>query len=82
MLVNNAGVTGFEGSFGGSPPAHDPENVELAAWRAVHVVSLDGTFLGYRYPIFASELFTLGVPMVTLSMNAAWGDLAVHFGCV
>ncbi|WDA11786.1 hypothetical protein [Paracoccus marcusii] len=27
IVVNNAGVTGFEGSV---PPAHDPENARLA----------------------------------------------------
>lgn len=52
-LVNNAGVTGFEGASDGAPPAHDPENAELADWRAVHAVNLDGTFLGCRYAIRA-----------------------------
>ena len=47
IVVNNAGVTGFEGSV---PPAHDPENARLADWRAVHAVNLDGTFLGCRWP--------------------------------
>lgn len=50
IVVNNAGVTGFEGSV---PPAHDPENARLADWRAVHAVNLDGTFLGCRYAIRA-----------------------------
>ncbi len=53
VLVNNAGITGFEGPFEGTPPAHDPEHAELAAWRAVHAVNLDGTFLGCRYAIRA-----------------------------
>ncbi|MFN3825169.1 MAG: SDR family oxidoreductase [Pseudorhodobacter sp.] len=53
VLVNNAGITGFEGSHEGAPPAHDPENAELADWRAVHAVNLDGTFLGCRYAIRA-----------------------------
>lgn len=53
VLVNNAGVTGFEGPFDGPPPAHDPENASLADWRAVHAVNNDGTFLGCRYAIRA-----------------------------
>lgn len=53
VVVNNAGVTGLEGPFDGPPPAHDPENAQLADWHAVHAVNLDGTFLGCRYAIRA-----------------------------
>ena len=49
VLVNNAGITGFESG----ELVHDPENVSLDAWRAVHRVNLDGTFLGCRYGIRA-----------------------------
>ncbi len=49
VLVNNAGVTGFEE---GMVP-HDPENASLENWRQVHAVNLDGTFLGCRYAIGA-----------------------------
>lgn len=51
VLVNNAGVTGFEEG----PVAHDPEHASLEAWRAVHRVNLDGTFLGCRYAISAMK---------------------------
>lgn len=53
VLVNNAGVTGFERPFDDVPPSHDPENAQLADWHAVHAVNLDGTFLGCRYAIRA-----------------------------
>ncbi|MEM8796069.1 MAG: SDR family oxidoreductase [Pseudomonadota bacterium] len=53
IVVNNAGVTGFEGAAGGEAVAHDPENASLSDWRAVHTVNLDGTFLGCRYAIRA-----------------------------
>ena len=53
VLVNNAGITGFEGPFDGVPPAHDPENTSLDDWRKVHAVNNDGTFLGCRYAIRA-----------------------------
>lgn len=53
VLVNNAGVTGFEGPVEGPPPAHDPEHCALEDWRRVHAVNLDGTFLGCRYAIRA-----------------------------
>lgn len=49
VLVNNAGITGFEE---GMVP-HDPENASLENWRQVHAVNLDGTFLGCRYAIGA-----------------------------
>jgi NAD(P)-dependent dehydrogenase (short-subunit alcohol dehydrogenase family) len=51
VVVNNAGVTGFESGAA----AHDPEHASLADWRAVHRVNLDGTFLGCRYAIGAMK---------------------------
>jgi len=51
ILVNNAGMTGFEtGNL-----VHDPEQASLAAWRGVHAVNLDGTFLGCRSAIAAMK---------------------------
>ena len=49
VMVNNAGVTGFENAL----VPHDPENASLEDWRAVHRVNLDGVFLGCRYAIQA-----------------------------
>lgn len=49
VLVNNAGVTGFEAG----PAAHDPENASLEDWRAVHETNLDGVFLGCKHAIRA-----------------------------
>ena len=49
VLVNNAGVTGFETHA----RPQDPENASLSDWRDVHRVNLDGTFLGCRYAIKA-----------------------------
>lgn len=51
VVVNNAGVTGFENGM----VAHDPEHATLVDWRAVHEVNLDGTFLGCRYAIGAMK---------------------------
>ncbi|MEM7330185.1 MAG: SDR family oxidoreductase [Pseudomonadota bacterium] len=51
ILVNNAGQTGFEsGNL-----VHDPEHASLSAWRDVHAVNLDGTFLGCRSAIAAMK---------------------------
>jgi len=47
VLVNNAGITGFESG----ELVHDPENASLSAWRDVHQVNLDGTFMGCRTAI-------------------------------
>jgi 3(or 17)beta-hydroxysteroid dehydrogenase len=51
VVVNNAGVTGFEAGA----VAHDPEHASLEAWREVHRVNLDGTFLGCRYALRAMK---------------------------
>jgi NAD(P)-dependent dehydrogenase (short-subunit alcohol dehydrogenase family) len=51
VVVNNAGVTGFDSG----PVDHDPEHATLEAWRAVHRTNLDGTFLGCRYAIRAMK---------------------------
>lgn len=51
VVVNNAGITGFEDGF----VPHDPEHASLTDWRAVHRVNLDGTFLGCRYAIGAMK---------------------------
>ena len=49
VVVNNAGITGFES---GMVP-HDPEHVSLAAWRAVMATNADGVMLGCQYAIRA-----------------------------
>ncbi len=49
IVVNNAGVTGFEGGI----VPHDPEHASLDAWHAVHRTNLDGVFLGCKYAIRA-----------------------------
>jgi len=52
VLVNNAGITGFEDS----QASQDPEHATLEDWRQVHRVNLDGTFLGCRYAIKAMRV--------------------------
>ncbi|HGM5579071.1 TPA: SDR family oxidoreductase [Pseudomonas putida] len=47
VLVNNAGITGFEEGA----VQHDPEHARLEDWRAVHHTNLDGVFLGCKYAI-------------------------------
>lgn len=49
IVVNNAGITGFEDGQG----PHDPEHATLEEWHHVHSVNLDGCFLGCRYAIKA-----------------------------
>lgn len=47
IVVNNAGITGFEqGNL-----THDPEHASLQSWREVHRTNLDGVFLGCKYAI-------------------------------
>ena len=49
VLVNNAGITGFESGNA----RHDPEHAALEDWRAVHATNLDGVFLGCKHAIAA-----------------------------
>ncbi|MDB5982379.1 MAG: short-chain dehydrogenase [Pseudomonas sp.] len=49
VLVNNAGITGFENGVA----AHDPEHATLQSWHAVHATNLDGVFLGCKHAIRA-----------------------------
>lgn len=49
ILVNNAGITGFQEGFG----PQDPENASLDSWLNVHAVNLNGVFLGCKYGIQA-----------------------------
>ena len=49
LLVNNAGITGFEDN----PAPQDPEHGSLEDWRAVHRTNLDGVFLGCKHAILA-----------------------------
>lgn len=49
VLVNNAGITGFESSAG----PHDPEHVSIENWRAVHATNLEGVYLGCKHGIRA-----------------------------
>lgn len=49
IVVNNAGITGFEDGF----VPHDPEHTALTDWHSVHRTNLDGVFLGCKYAIQA-----------------------------
>lgn len=51
VVVNNAGITGFEDG----PAAHDPEHASVAEWRRVMRINAEGTFLGCRYAIRAMK---------------------------
>jgi NAD(P)-dependent dehydrogenase (short-subunit alcohol dehydrogenase family) len=49
VLVNNAGITGFEGEF----VPHDPEHISLDAWRAVMATNAEGVMLGCKHGLRA-----------------------------
>jgi NAD(P)-dependent dehydrogenase (short-subunit alcohol dehydrogenase family) len=49
VVVNNAGITGFDVS----PTGHDPESLDLDVWRAVMATNLEGVALGCRHAIRA-----------------------------
>jgi len=51
ILVNNAGITGFQEGFG----PQDPEYTSLDSWLKVHAINLNGVFLGCKYAIQAMK---------------------------
>ena len=66
VLVNNAGVTGFEEDLG----PQDPEHATLEGWRAVHATNLDGVFLGCKHAIRAMRRFGHGGSIVNVSSRS------------
>jgi NAD(P)-dependent dehydrogenase (short-subunit alcohol dehydrogenase family) len=66
VVVNNAGVTGFEA---GDAP-HNPEFADLEDWRAVHRVNLDGTFLGCKYAIRAMRQAGRGGSIINIASRS------------
>jgi NAD(P)-dependent dehydrogenase (short-subunit alcohol dehydrogenase family) len=66
IVVNNAGITGFENST----EPHNPEFASLPAWRAVHETNLDGTFLGCKYAIRAMRQAGRGGSIVNISSRS------------
>lgn len=52
ILINNAGITGFQEGFG----LQDPEHASLESWRKVHAINSDGIFLGCKKAIHWMKL--------------------------
>ena len=66
VVVNNAGITGFEGE----PAVHNPEHVSLADWHAVHRTNLDGVFLGCKYAIKAMRKSNSAGSVINISSRS------------
>ena len=66
IVVNNAGITGFEAG----PAPHNPEFASLEDWRAVHRTNLDGTFLGCQYAIRAMRQAGRGGSIINISSRS------------
>ncbi len=66
VLVNNAGITGFEEGVN----VHDPEHVALADWRAVHRTNLDGVFLGCKHAIQAMRRSASAGTIINISSRS------------
>ena len=56
VLVNNAGITGFEAGA----VRHDPEHASLEDWHSVLATNLDGVFLGCTHAIRAMRAQATG----------------------
>ncbi|MCU0841701.1 MAG: SDR family oxidoreductase [Thiobacillaceae bacterium] len=66
VLVNNAGITGFEdGCF-----VHDPEHASLEDWHAVHRTNLDGVFLGCKHAIQAMRRSASAGSIINISSRS------------
>jgi NAD(P)-dependent dehydrogenase (short-subunit alcohol dehydrogenase family) len=66
VLVNNAGITGFENSTA----PHNPEHAALDDWRAVHRTNLDGTFLGCKYALRTMRAAGNGGSIINISSRS------------
>lgn len=66
VLVNNAGITGFES---GSGP-QNPEHASLDDWQRVHRTNLDGTFLGCRFAIQTMRAKGNGGSIINMSSRS------------
>ena len=73
VLVNNAGITGFEPGTK-EPSPQDPEHASLDDWRRVHAVNSDGVFLGCRYAIGAMRQ-SKGGSIVNISSRSGLVDI-------
>jgi len=68
ILVNNAGITGLETSYG----PQDPENCSLKDWESVHSINLNGVFLGCKY----------GIQLIKKSQNGSIINISSRSGLV
>lgn len=66
IVVNNAGITGFEQG----EAVHDPENASLEQRRAVHRTNLDGVFLGCKHAIQAMRRGGSGGSIINISSRS------------
>lgn len=66
VVVNNAGISGFEDGF----PAHDPEHASLQDWHAVHRTNLDGVFLGCKHAIQAMRRSAAAGSIINISSRS------------
>jgi len=66
VLVNNAGITGFENSTA----PHNPEHAALQDWREVHRTNLDGTFLGCKHALRAMRAAGNGGSIINISSRS------------
>ena len=67
VLVNNAGITGFEA---GPAARHDPEHAALADWHAVMRTNLDGVFLGCKHALRAMRRGTQAGSIVNIASRS------------
>jgi len=70
VLVNNAGVSGFENTVQGGA-LHDPEHAALADWQAVMRTNLDGVFLGCKHALRAMRRGTQAGSIINIASRSA-----------
>ncbi len=84
IVVNNAGITGFEAQTPQTPqtpptppPLQDPEHVDLRTWRSVHAVNLEGAMLGCKHAIRAMRSNEPSAPCSIINIGSRSGVVGI-----
>jgi NAD(P)-dependent dehydrogenase (short-subunit alcohol dehydrogenase family) len=74
IVVNNAGITGFDPA---APRPHDVEHATLDDWHAVLRTNLDGVFLGCKHAVRAARASSRPGSLSIINMGSRSGVVGI-----